>query len=92
MSADRESVDKHVVDRDNKYPMMMTHDGQVISRAERVLSEVQLARGRLELQCALQEAEAQLVDLEKYSHSLRERENGLANRYVTQSHSQSPFS
>lgn len=54
----------------------MARGRQVISRAERVLSEVQLARDRLELQCALQEAEAQLVDLEKYSHSLREPENG----------------
>ena len=54
----------------------MTRDGQVISRAERVLSEVQQARDRLELQCALQEAETQLIDLEKYSLSLREQANG----------------
>lgn len=73
-SAARETAHKHVAGTPDKPPM--ARGRQVISRAERVLSEVQLARDRLELQCALQEAEAQLVDLEKYSHSLREPENG----------------
>lgn len=41
-----------------------------ISKAGRVLLEVQAARDRLEMQCALQEAENQLVSMEQLSQAL----------------------
>ena len=43
---------------------------QAISKAGRVLSEVQAARDRLEMQCALLEAENQSVNLEQVAQAL----------------------
>ena len=45
----------------------------VISRAEKVLSDVQSARDQLEMQCALLEAENQQVDLQQLAQSLSAR-------------------
>ena len=49
----------------------------VISRAEKVLSDVRSARDQLEMQCALLEAENQQVDLQQLAQSLSARSGGM---------------
>lgn len=49
----------------------------VISRAEKVLSDVRSARDQLEMQCALLEAENQQVDLQQLAQSLSTRSGDM---------------
>lgn len=49
----------------------------VISRAEKVLSDVRSARDQLEMQCALLEAENQQVDLRRLAQSLSTRSGDM---------------
>lgn len=49
----------------------------VISRAEKVLSDVRSARDQLEMQCALLEAGNQQVDLQRLAQSLSTRSGDM---------------
>lgn len=49
----------------------------VISRVEKVLSDVRSARDQLEMQCALLEAESQQVDLQQLARSLSTRSGDM---------------
>lgn len=49
----------------------------VISRVEKVLSDVRSARDQLEMQCALLEAESQQVDLQQLAQSLSTRSGDM---------------
>ena len=49
----------------------------VISRVEKVLSDVRSARDQLEMQCALLEAENQQVDLQQLAQSLSTRSGDM---------------
>lgn len=55
----------------------MDDETGVISRAEKVLSDVRSARDQLEMQCALLEAENQQVDLQQLAQSLSARSGDM---------------